>query len=563
MKSKQLIRTTLYLAATLIFTVGALADVIHIPADYPVIQEGINAAVNGDTVLIADGIYQNAGNTNLSFSGKSITVISENGPDACIIDCNGQNRGVQFTTGETENAILEGLTIREGSGNKGGGIYIAGASPVIRNCTIRQNAARLEGGGIYCDGGSPRITGCRILNNRTDDETSGAGAGIKLEGGSMIIENCLVSANHIDSDMYGDGGGISMSSGTIAVLTNCVVKGNSSGDYMAGGGGGLFVMGNAQIINCLFYQNTCTLQGSAIYCYGSNVSIRNSTIWDNEATGCDSGGIHAGDSILSMEDCIVWGNETDGVSNYLSTVSIDYCNIQESHPGTGNISENPEFATGPDGPCYLRNIAAGQPVDSPCIDAGSGQSADICFEMDGLNICMDVMTTRTDSGSDTGVVDMGFHYMNGTSLPTPTPTPTPTSTPTSTPTPDPGEPTPTPTPDDWYGVQLSINGETFTSGDAFKLRTHCQAPPEITEADLYVILDVNGSYFFWPTWTPEYDRETVELNYDRTDYFFVLDFKWPSDFSNRADGLRFWSGITDPATGSIIGNISMVEFGYY
>ena len=33
------------------------ATIIHIPADYPTIQEGIDASVHDDTVLIAQGIY--------------------------------------------------------------------------------------------------------------------------------------------------------------------------------------------------------------------------------------------------------------------------------------------------------------------------------------------------------------------------------------------------------------------------------------------------------------------------------------------------------------------------
>lgn len=46
---------------------------IHIPADYPTIQQGINVAFNGDTVLVEPGTY----NENINFGGKNITVASE------------------------------------------------------------------------------------------------------------------------------------------------------------------------------------------------------------------------------------------------------------------------------------------------------------------------------------------------------------------------------------------------------------------------------------------------------------------------------------------------------
>ena len=58
--------------------------------------------VDGDTVLVADGIYTGWLNKNLTFDGLAITVRSENGPDDCIIDCNGYGRafrrGVQAST---------------------------------------------------------------------------------------------------------------------------------------------------------------------------------------------------------------------------------------------------------------------------------------------------------------------------------------------------------------------------------------------------------------------------------------------------------------------------------
>ncbi|UCD76269.1 MAG: hypothetical protein JSV91_04960, partial [Phycisphaerales bacterium] len=70
-------------------------------------------------------------------------------------------------------------------------------------------------------------------------------------------------------------------------------------------------------------------------------------------------------------------------------------------PGEGNIDADPLFVTGPLGEYYLSQTAAGQPAESPCLDAGSDTAE---------NLGLDTLTTRTDQASDSGIVDMGYHY---------------------------------------------------------------------------------------------------------------------------------------------------------
>src|SRR5262249_19509425 len=136
-----------------------LAEDIHVPADQPTIQAGIDAAAESDVVILADATYTGSGNKNLDFHGKAITVRSEsNDPRRCLIDCQQDGRGFSCHRGETAASTLSGLTIQNGQvSDAGGGIYCSNSSPTVKNCIFRGNSVPtstdLSGGG-----GGPDVT---------------------------------------------------------------------------------------------------------------------------------------------------------------------------------------------------------------------------------------------------------------------------------------------------------------------------------------------------------------------------------------------------------------------
>lgn len=69
-----------------------------VPAAFATIQAAIDAAVDDDTVVVADGIYGGVGNEQLDLKGKAITVRSQNGPTHCVIDCGGSGRAFRLDT---------------------------------------------------------------------------------------------------------------------------------------------------------------------------------------------------------------------------------------------------------------------------------------------------------------------------------------------------------------------------------------------------------------------------------------------------------------------------------
>ena len=180
--------------------------------DFGTIQEGIDTAIDGDTVVVAPGDYIIT--EPITFRGKAITVKSEAGPEQTTIRIgtpDDTNRGsvVVFESNETTASVLDGFTITGGKGSLvssanewgGGGILFVASSGTMRNCAIVENSAKY-GGGICCVFQcSPRLADCTIVENSAEEN----GGGVLLwSGPSLTLTNCTIRGN----SATGFGGGV-------------------------------------------------------------------------------------------------------------------------------------------------------------------------------------------------------------------------------------------------------------------------------------------------------------------------------------------------------------------
>lgn len=147
------------------------------------IQDAVNAASTGDSVLVSNGIYK------LSATIYSTTLIylkSANGPEYTIVD--GNNAVLCFDLWSA-NCTIQGFTITGGSNtNDGGGICFLGTQ--LRNCIITNNTTTGSGGGVWCNAGA-EIRNCIISGN-----TAGGGGGGVYNQDNAVIENCIISGNY-------------------------------------------------------------------------------------------------------------------------------------------------------------------------------------------------------------------------------------------------------------------------------------------------------------------------------------------------------------------------------
>jgi parallel beta-helix repeat protein len=320
-------------AGIIILPTSAFAATIQVPADQPTIQAGINAASDGDIVLVADGTYTGDGNKNLNFSGKAITVISESGPDNCIIDCEGDGIGFYFENGEGTSSVVSGFTIIDGRGYYAGGIYCNNSSPIIENCKVIGNLSTDFGGGISCVSSSPTITNCEISQNSAGIN----GGGIYCQNASAIITSSKINRNTAVRP-GGSGGGICFRDSDGSALINSLVTDNSA------------------------------INSGGVYCYGSSVTILNTTITRNGSTvggglGCDN------ESSPSISNCILWNNTPEEISQDSSSSSlVTYCDVKRNYTGEGNFYADPLFVGAENGDYHLS-------IGSPCIYAATAASA--------------------------------------------------------------------------------------------------------------------------------------------------------------------------------------------
>jgi len=277
--------------------------------DFATIQAAVDEALDGDVILLGNGIFTGDGNRDVDYRAREITIRSlEGNAGLCIVECEGSastpHRAFCFRSSEGPGSILEAITVTGGyhdeggavlcslycqpslrkcvfignGGERGGALYMREAYVTVTDCAFIGNSG-YSGGGVYASLGSPEFAGCTFSGN-----TASYGGAIRTLHASLRLTDCLLDGNTVEYD----GGGLDAGHGIITA-TNCVFSGNTSN--MSGAVHSTADMSMYQ--DCTFSANTASLFAGAVYT-GSGDATYSGCIFIANESGAYGGAMMVG-----------------------------------------------------------------------------------------------------------------------------------------------------------------------------------------------------------------------------------------------------------------------------
>ena len=169
----------------LLITSVSYGHVWLVPEDCQTIQAAIDAAEDGDEIVVSAGVWKE----QLEISKKTLLIRSERGAEETVIDA-GQRGSTISCSGGTQS-VIEGFTITGGQADLGGGIHCDNASPTFRLCLIQFNTATF-GGGAHATGGELQFDQCVFSFN-----TAQNGDGVWAKNAKPKLTACIFSNDSI------------------------------------------------------------------------------------------------------------------------------------------------------------------------------------------------------------------------------------------------------------------------------------------------------------------------------------------------------------------------------
>ncbi|UCC45739.1 MAG: right-handed parallel beta-helix repeat-containing protein, partial [Candidatus Zixiibacteriota bacterium] len=311
---------------------------------FATIQQAVDWAFPGDTIIVHDGTYVGDGNRDINFGGKNLMLRSENGPEVTVIDCEGSSeephRAFSFTNGEDSSGVVQGFTITGGW--------------------------HAEGSAVLCDTSSPTLSGNIFIGDTTDG----------WSWVSQYLIFCRQSKSLIDGNIFQNTPShvLKCDGSNVRILGNLFIGNLGRAVYC--------YYSSPLIVGNTIADNDLEGSGGAVYCYQSNPVIKNTIMWGNGNPQIYSG----------------WGSYP---------LLVTYCAVEGGYEGEGNISVPPLFLSPSDGDYNVCSQSPCIDAGDPDMFDPDGTRSDIGFFFDdhpdcpiGLRTLLHVDTSGSDLTAD-------------------------------------------------------------------------------------------------------------------------------------------------------------------
>ena len=305
------------------------------------IQSGVNAAVSGDEVWVAEGSYTATSNPVVTMKNNVTLYGSFVGTETAVM----QRDLYQYST------TIDGEGVRR----------CVTAADATLDGFVMANGYATQGGALYMK----TLSSVRIVNSSLVFSHASEGAGVYAQDCSASFEFCTFYGNSATN-----GAGMFNTQYTISSIDSCSFLNNTA----SGRGGGIYSSGSSQfVVNTVFQDNSATAQGGAVYgTASSGPMMTNCTLTEN--TSASGGSFYNDDSPVTLKNCILWGNSGGEIIDFTLIKPakgsvVTYSCVQGGFSGgTSIINADPLFVNPATGNLHLQ-------ASSPCIDKGTASGA--------------------------------------------------------------------------------------------------------------------------------------------------------------------------------------------
>jgi predicted outer membrane repeat protein len=240
----------------------------------------VTTQMSGRLVLEEPGTLLLCGVTaqvNIEVRADNVSILGQG--SGTILD--GGGLGSVISAEGVDGLVIEGLTLRGGLAERGGGLYARGSELRIADVEIRESAA-VDGGGAFLADSAVEIESLTLTANQAEDW----GGGLLLSANTGPDGDALTILHLVASENTADEGGAIYCANEDDSPASCAFSGAEvRGNEAASEGGALYVQGAYTIEDSVFSENVADESGGAVYAtYNgeeASATIRGSTFEDN------------------------------------------------------------------------------------------------------------------------------------------------------------------------------------------------------------------------------------------------------------------------------------------